>query len=115
MTPDTIKTLIDGYMAAWNEPDAAARQQLLNMVWTDEGRYTDPQSDGDGRDALDGIIARLHQAMPGGHFTINSLDHHHNVVRFTWTFQPPNGSPLNGMDFGEIADDGRLRRIVGFF
>ena len=116
MNPDDVKVLIDGYLAAWNEPDATLRQQILARVWTDDGHYTDPQSDGKGRDALDQIIARLHKSVPGGHFNINSsIDHHHNVVRFAWTFKQPNGSALNGMDFGEIADDGRLRRIVGFF
>ncbi|MBZ0296726.1 MAG: nuclear transport factor 2 family protein [Anaerolineae bacterium] len=116
MTPDSIQRLIGGYLAAWNEPDAMARQQFLREVWTDGGRYTDPQSDGEGRDALDRIIARLHRGVPGVQFSLDgAVDHHHTVVRFAWMMKQPNGSVLHGMDFGDIADDGRLNRIVGFF
>lgn len=116
MTPDAVNTLIDGYLAAWNEPDATARQNLLRQVWADEGRYTDPQSDGQGRDALDQIIGRLHRKVNGVHFSLDgTIDHHHQVVRFAWIMTQPDGSRLYGMDFGEIADDGRLNRIVGFF
>jgi len=116
MTTDALETLIGGYLAAWNEPDAIIRQHVLRQVWTDEGHYTDPQSDGEGRDALDQIIARFHKNLAGSLFSLNSkIDYHHCFVRFAWTLKLPNGSTMNGMDFGELSDDNRLCRIVGFF
>jgi hypothetical protein len=116
MTINAIETLIGEYLTAWNEADAVTRQTILRQIWADEGRYTDPQSDGQGREALDQIIARFHKNSPGSRFSLNgSIDHHHNYVHFAWTLKLPDGSALHGMDFGEVSDDNRLCRIVGFF
>jgi len=36
-------------------------------------------------------------------------------VRFAWEAVAPDGSvPLTGVDFGELAPDGRLQRTTGF-
>jgi hypothetical protein len=48
MATSVIETLIADYLAAWSETDAINRQQILARIWADEGRYTDPQSDGQG-------------------------------------------------------------------
>lgn len=111
-----IEALIGEYLAAWNEADAVTRQAILQKIWSDEGRYTDPQSDGQGREALDQIIGRFHKNSPGSRFSLNGgIDHHHNFVRFAWILKLPDGSTLHGMDFGEVTDDNRLSHIVGFF
>lgn len=116
MAPSTIEKLIAEYMAAWNEADTATRQTILQLIWTDEGRYTDPRSDGQGQEALNQIIGGFHQAAPGSRFSLDgSIDYHHDCLRFAWALKLPDGSTVHGMDFGEVSDDNRLSRIVGFF
>ena len=44
-----------------------------------------------------------------------NVDEHHGLLRFAWSIAGPDGPVMEGMEFGELAEDGRLRRIVGFF
>jgi hypothetical protein len=116
MATNVIETLIADYLAAWSETDAINRQQILARIWADDGRYTDPQSEGQGREALNQIIGGFQATAPGSSFSLDgNIDHHHDCVRFAWTLKLPDGSVVNGMDFGEVSDDNRLSRIVGFF
>jgi hypothetical protein len=36
-------------------------------------------------------------------------------LRFSWRLIQPDGTAIEGMDFGELDGDGRIKRIVGFF
>jgi hypothetical protein len=58
----------------------------------------------------------MHQRAHGSCFHLTSgVEVHHGFVRFAWNLTYANGSSVQGMDFGELAEDGRLQRIVGFF
>jgi hypothetical protein len=108
--------IVSTYAAAWNEPDEEKRRQLLERAWTDEGTYMDPQSSAAGRDALVALIGAFRQRFQGTRTELRSnVDEHHRLLRFAWSMVGPGGPVLEGMDFGELAEDGRLRRIVGFF
>ena len=108
--------IVNVYVAAWNEPDEGKRRQLLERAWTDEGTYTDPQSSAAGRDALVALIGAFRQRFQGARTELRStVDEHHGLLRFAWSIVGPGGPVMEGMDFGELAEDGRLRRIVGFF
>jgi hypothetical protein len=46
----------------------------------------------------------------------SAVDEHHGQLRFAWAIQTPGGvEVVKGIDFGELAEDGRLRRITGFY
>ena len=116
MTRTEIDTLLKQYTAAWSEPDRQARQALLQAAWHETGEYTDPLAHAAGREELDGLIARFLSENPGARFTFqDGADYHHDSVRFFWTLHFGNGTELQGMDYGEVGADGRLRKIVGFF
>lgn len=110
---ETIAT----YIAAWNEPDAPKRMALLDKAWADDGVYIDPLADVKGRDGLSATIAGFHTQQPGASIAIASgIDQHHNQVRFAWDFIGADGaSQIKGIDVGELAADGRLARIIGFW
>lgn len=111
-----VEMLISNYVAAWSEPEAAARQQLISSVWSEGGTYIDPTSQAAGRAGLDAMIAQFHNNNPGATFTVEGKpDHHHGHFRFFWTLHFANGTSVPGMDYGEITPDGKLARIVGFF
>ncbi len=104
------------YGAAWNEPDDAKRAALLERAWTDDGVYLDPTGSAEGRDALVTHIGGFQTTMPGHTIDMTSgVDEHDRVFRFAWVMRNAGGDVLEGMDYGELADDGRISRIVGFF
>jgi hypothetical protein len=119
-TPDvtTLTTTVDTYLAMWNEPDPAARADLIATAWAADGHYVDPVQEARGHDALSDMVAAVHQQFPGQVFTRTSeVDTHHEALRFGWQLGTPDGETVTvaGIDIGQLAPDGRLHQIVGFF
>ena len=108
--------IVATYGASWNETDDAKRTALLERSWADDGVYNDPTATVDGRAALVAHIGGFQAMMPG--HTIDqasAVDTHGAVFRFAWVMRKGDEIALEGVDFGELAPDGRIRRIVGFF
>ncbi len=104
------------YCAAWGAADRAERDRLLERVWATDGVYLDQGTRAEGRTALSDAIGRSVDRNPGLHFQCSRPHAHHDVMRFTWIARRGDETEiLSGMDFGEFAPDGRIRRIVGFF
>jgi hypothetical protein len=114
---ETVVANVLAYVAAWNEPDAAARLQMLDGCWADEAAYVDPNVELKGRAALVQHISKVQAGRPGAWIEMMSgVDVHHNVVRFLWRLVRADGSAGDvSIDFGEVGADGRLTKIVGFF
>jgi hypothetical protein len=56
------------------------------------------------------------QKRPGTQILCSFADLHHGMLRFTWKMVGADGKTLiEGIDFGEVAADGTLKKIVGFF
>jgi hypothetical protein len=112
-----VNELVATYGAAWNEPDDAQRRHLLEQAWADDGVYQDPMGRAEGRDALVAHIAGFRATMPG--HTIepaSGVDAYGAVLRFAWVMRDDKRDvALEGVDFGQIAPDGRLAAITGFF
>jgi hypothetical protein len=117
MTPEMTGTtdLVDRYIAIWNETDAGRRRALIDRTWTEAAIYVDPMMRGDGRAAIDAMIAAVQERFPGHRFRRTSdIDAHNGRVRFRWELGSEDGPVLvAGTDFGEIAD-GLLAGITGF-
>ena len=65
------------------------------------------------REALVAHIGRFHGARVVATSGVDAYDGH---LRFAWRMLDADGVvTLEGIDFGELAPDGRLKRIVGFF
>jgi hypothetical protein len=112
-----VEETVRMYCEAWGVADVARRRQILERVWAPDGVYTDPQIHVEGREALIERITVFLQKVPGGQIVPTSqVDLHHGVLRFTWRLQAHDGKTVvEGIDFGELAPDGKLKRIVGFF
>ena len=119
MTTDTtdLTATVDGYLAAWNEPDRDRRAALIARVWAADGRLIDPPLAAEGRAGIADMIAALQAQLPGHRFRrVSGIDAHHDQFRFAWELVGPDGAvALAGLDAGELAPDGRLRRVTGFF
>ncbi|WP_110945448.1 nuclear transport factor 2 family protein [Streptomyces avicenniae] len=108
-----IARLID----AINERDGARRGALVAEVFTEDCRYTDPDDDARGRDAVAALFGRLAEGRPTDlAFSLaGPVDAHHEQARFTWHFGPPGGRAVaSGTDVAVFAG-GRVRRLYAFF
>ncbi|GAA3095674.1 nuclear transport factor 2 family protein [Nonomuraea salmonea] len=77
-------TLVDRYLACWNETDPEARAKAVAELWTEDGTYTDPLADVTGHAAIAAVIEGAQSMFPGLVFTPG------RAVR-----QPPPRRPLH--------------------
>ncbi len=114
MTPAEVVAV---YTAAWREVEEAHRLALLVESCADDVAYVDPDSEILGRDRLSTFIGEFLSTYPGHRLELASrVDSHHSVLRFAWRVNRPDGTVLGeGIDACELAADGRLARITGFF
>jgi hypothetical protein len=110
-------TIVDRYLAIWNETDPDRRRALIDETWAEDGRYTDPVFASEGPDAIDGIVGAFHQQFPGLTFVhTGEIEHHHDRIRFTWDLLDAAGErQAAGTDVAAVAPDGRLADVAGFF
>ena len=114
ITPDSAVVL---YCAAWNTDDQAERARLLQRVWAASGVYSDPNPTRTvGRAVLSDSIGALRHRYPGARFHCSAPQVHHRAMRTTWSYLRPDKSEVaRGEDFFELASDGRIQRVTGFF
>jgi SnoaL-like domain len=112
-----IATIVDDYIAMWNEADAGARREIIARTWTEDATYVDPLMTGTGHDGLTEMVAAARQQFPGHTFHLSfGPDAHNDHVRFAWRLVADEGgtTAAEGVDFALVAGDGRLRDVVGF-
>lgn len=113
----SLDETVAAYGEAWNETDEVKRAALLELSFAEDGIYEDPQSRYEGRQALFEGIGDFQRDNPGSRIELASgVDEHHGKIRFRWHIVTGDGRVVSeGMDYGELAEDGRIQRIVGFF
>ncbi|MCF6526503.1 nuclear transport factor 2 family protein [Streptomyces sp. JJ36] len=109
-------TAVTRYFEAWNADDADAREKAVAAAWAEDGSYTDPLADARGHQALAEVIAGAREQFPGCVFEqAGAVDGHHRIARFRWELRAPDGSaPVAGSDVATLAEDGRIRAVLGF-
>lgn len=109
-------TLVDDYLACWNETDPSVRRERLTALFTPDATYVDPLAVTAGLDELDATIGAVQGQFAGMVFTPHGRpDAHHDQVRFGWGLGPDGAEPLVlGFDVVVTADDGRIRQVLGF-
>lgn len=112
-----ITTTIDTYLTAYGEDDPGRRAELTAQAWHPDGTLADPPMDATGHEELDAMFVVVQAQFPGHTFRRTSaVDAHHGVARYSWDLVAPDGTvALSGLDVAVPDDDGRLRRVVGFF
>src|SRR4051812_6052035 len=110
-----ITSVVETYIAAWNETDPARRLELVGRAWTEDGSYLDPLMSGQGVSGIAEMIGAAQTQFPGHRFELAfGPDAHNDVVRFAWDLRGANGPVASGPDFATVAEDGRLHTVTGF-
>jgi hypothetical protein len=115
---DATAAMVDAHLSAYGEPDPTRRAELIERSWAADGSLVDPPLDpASGHAALDALFATVQSHYPGHTFRrVTVVDVHHELARYGWEMVAPDGSvALAGTDVVELAADGRLARVVGFF
>src|SRR4051812_42632738 len=114
--PD-VTTLVDTYIALWNEADPARRRDLVEQTFIPAGEYLDPLMHGQGTDGIDAMVAAAQAQFPGMRFVLHAGPEAHNDrVRFSWQLRPAAGGEAlaAGHDYGVLDGDGRFASVTGF-
>ena len=91
-----IESVIESYVASWNETDPARRQSSLAASCAANASYRDPVMVSDGQAGLDAMLAGVQAKFPGFVLKrISKVDSHNNAVRFAWSLGPAVG-PVGG-------------------
>ena len=112
-----LTAIVDQYLAAWNETDAAGRRQQIDALWAADGTYTDPLAAVAGRDSFSDLIGAAQQQFAGLQLVRGATyDEHHNIVRFTWDLVPaPGAEPVvTGFDVAQVNEAGQIATVYGF-
>lgn len=111
-----VRTLVEQYIAVWNETDPAARRALIDEVWSADGRYIDPLVEVAGREQLDAVVAAAQAQFAGMRFRLgDTVEGHHDQARFTWELGPDGTEAIVvGFDVAQWDADGRLALVLGF-
>jgi hypothetical protein len=117
ITAEEVAATVDGHLAAYAEPDADRRAEAIARVWAEDGQLIDPPLTGEGHRGIDAAAGVLLTHYAGHTFRrTTGVDVHHGHFRYAWELVGPDGTvAVAGVDVGEVAGDGRLRRITGFF
>jgi hypothetical protein len=111
-------TLVESYLAAWNERDVRRREDLIAKTYTEDATYLDSHRTGTGYEGLSKMIAAVHgQFSEAYRFRLASeVESHHDVLRFRWEAGGTKEAPLHfgGTDFCVLSPDGRLASVTGF-
>jgi uncharacterized protein YndB with AHSA1/START domain len=108
---------VDGWFDAWAEPDAAARERLLQTIATPDVRFRDQYGLTDGLgDLLPHITAAQH-FMPGVRLRRSGdVRHCQGTVLCDWRVVMPDGQQKGtGTNVFTLGPDGRIESVTGFW
>jgi uncharacterized protein YndB with AHSA1/START domain len=108
---------VDGWFAAWSEPDTAKREALLDHLATEEVRFRDRFSLIDGLSDLRPHLAAVHRFMPGLRLEREGdVRHCQGTVLADWVARAADGSERGrGTNVFAIGHHGRIESVVGFW
>jgi hypothetical protein len=110
-----IVTLVDRYIAAWNEREPDRRRELVSDTFAEDAGSVDGHRSGNGVEEIDAMIGAAQDQFPGHRIElIFGPDAHDDRVRFAWQLVGPDGPVGGGTDFAIVAPDGRLASVTGF-
>ena len=112
----TLETVVDQYLAIWNETNADRRRALIAEIYADDATYSDPLAEVSGLAGIDALVAGAQAQFPGLVFSLGGpVDTHHDVARFSWHLGTSGANEPLVVGFDVLAlTSGRVSRVYGF-
>jgi len=111
-----VTTLVENYIAVWNERDVSKRRSLIDLVFTNACIYIDPNNSVVGRDAIELLVEALQAKLPGLRFALSgAVNAHHDQALFSWKLAAPGATAptATGVDMA-VLDGNRIHQLHGF-
>ena len=110
-------TAVDGWFAAWSEPDTARREAMLDRLATEEVRFKDRFSLIDGLSDLRPHLAAVHRFMPGMRLEREGdVRHCQGTVLADWVARGADGQERGrGTNVFAFGHHGRIESVTGFW
>jgi uncharacterized protein YndB with AHSA1/START domain len=114
---ETAIERVDGWFAAWSEPDAAARDAALDRVASPGVRFRDRFSLVDGLEDLRPHLAAVHRFMPGMRLTRDGgVRHCQGTVLADWIARGTDGQERGRGTYVFVLGEGqRIAEVTGFW
>jgi uncharacterized protein YndB with AHSA1/START domain len=111
------EAIVDQWFAAWAERDAARRRGLLEACATPSVTFRDDFAALEGLEDLDRHIAMTHVHMPGMRLARSGpLQQSQGAALVRWQALRPDGTAAGaGTSFVDLAPDGHIARVAGFW
>lgn len=108
---------LDGWFAAWAEPDADARTQALAALCSPDVIMRDDFAALSGVAELSAHITAVHRHMPGHALERDGAPRHcQGTALVAWLSRGPDGVVrARGDNVVDLAPDGRIARVVGLW
>jgi len=112
-----LRPAVDAFFAAWSEKDEARRRAALAAVATDDVTFADAFSCTAGIEDLVAHLAAAQFHMPGVVLErTGDVRQCQGTALADWVAKGPDGVPRGrGTNVFDLAPDGRIRRVVGFW
>jgi uncharacterized protein YndB with AHSA1/START domain len=112
-----LRPAVDAFLAAWSEKDEARRRAALAAIATEDVTFADAFSCTAGMDDLVAHLAAAQFHMPGVVLERSGdVRQCQGTAVADWVAKGPDGAPRGrGTNVFELAPDGRIARVVGFW
>jgi hypothetical protein len=111
------KRLIDLMQSAWNTRDENRLAEIVQTALSPDFEFCDPHSDIRGHDAFIALVKSFW--VQHGDYKVSlasNVDRHHNLARYNWVIEWPDGRRFDGFDAISIdLSSQKVLRVDGFF
>ncbi len=109
--------VVDGWFAAWSDPDAATREATLARIASDQVRFRDRFSLIDGFEDLRPHLAAVHRFMPGMRLEREGeVRHCQGTVLADWIARGADGQERGrGTNVFVLGAGARIESVTGFW
>jgi SnoaL-like domain len=112
---EPITSLVERYVALWNEVDPQQRRRSIEQLWAEDGVHFSRSIEARGHAQIEARVARAHAEFVGSDrhrfVAANNVESHHGGVRFNWRMVGASDQRVAaiGFDFLLLDADGRIR------
>ncbi len=116
MTKDAVEQVWNSYLEAYGNVSTEDRQRLLAASVSDDVLSANPGDETQGLENLVTHVEQFQKRLPGSYFKMISLKFHHEQALMQWTLYKSDGTVVTtAHTYGAFNDQGRLKRLIGFF